>query len=1090
MQSFLESLKNIAKSKFSPPRIDHERLLNRPIHFEKLCQTNLLHKKALLLEAQAGQGKSTFAAQLLAYLNADFSWYQVGPEDEDPVFLLIAIAFSLRQKLPKLRSRMLDNLLTKSVVNPMEAPSCAELLTRELNKNLKTDFFLVLDDVYLLQQSPLSLALLGHLLTSVDQKFHLILLSRPSILPVLQFNLPAESITQLGNEDLALSHKEVAELFNDILQQPVTVETVQSLRNATEGWITGLLLLANTSLAENICARAEQLEYYRSDDKTAVLDYFVTEILSQVSPAVQRTLAKLALLPQICVPLAEHLDETGCIQRVLIELEQRNFFIRCIDQKKSTFVFHHLFQESLQRLLRSVYQPCQIKDIVNQIATWYQVNGQAEAALDFFLCGQNFDAAQQLLRQVGMTLHAEGRVLTLQAALGKVPEEIISTHPWLAYYRAVTLINSDPPATLPWLKRARAGFEQAADELGELLVLILTIYFHAAVDTNYRQGLLILNRADGLFMKLQDQLAPQQRIHAANLLLIGHSIFNAEFERADRFLHLGVEQASAHAHENLMAEAYMARCYRHLFAADLRSCRLDVERCWHLLHSPHVNAINKGALQVAFLNLLTFENDEQVYLRQKLRLKTLLGEEVVERSIFGAILRVWDIDWQLSQGHMAEARQATEQALDSDYTGAGPHLRSQYLQYHALLLALEGDKESALMAARESLALRSEVGGRFFEAVNAALIGGACALVGLSDMAQSLLAQGLSQSQEMGECYVRAALLAQRAALRLAGGAQQEADADIASLLHMMRQKQFVRFWGWTPGLLEPLLARAIQSGTQIEYARWLAATRLQSAILDDGSVIPLLKVHTLGRLEIRLRNQVVLQASDFTDAQRRLLAMLMVAPGAQMHQEEIQTLLWPESPPAKSRSSFDNLVSRLRKVLDQALNGSLVKNYLKLQKGLLRLDHCWFDFKAFEDKARAASTHARKNETWQADNAFVGAFHLWQGNFMPGVPLSDTAELKRHDLSLLYQESALIWCQILAQKEQFSEAVSIADRALQQNPTNEALVRTLYDLHAQSGDGTQTRKTLDRYAAALKRDGFSSKECERFLDAFWSHPV
>lgn len=1090
MHSLLDSLKNIAQSKFSPPRIDHERLLHRPIHFEKLCQRKLIHKKALLLEAQAGQGKSTFAAQLLAHLKTDFSWYQVGPEDEDPVFLLIAIALSLRQKLPKLRSRMLDNLLTTGIATPREVTSCAERLIKELNKNLKTDFFLVLDDVYLLQQSPLSLTLLSQFLTTVDNKFHLILLSRTSILPVLQINLPAELIDRLGNEDLALCHKEVAELFSDVFHLPVTVETVQALHNTTEGWITGLMLLANTSLAENISTRVVQPEFYQSDDKASVLDYFMAEIISQVSPAMQQTLVKLALLPQISIPLAKHLDESGSIQSMLIELEQRNFFIRCIDPDKSTFVFHHLFQESLQRHLHKVYQPFQIKDIANQIALWYQVNDQPEAALDFFLRAQNFDAAQQVLRQVGMTLHAEGRVLTLQAALEKVPEEIIGTHPWMAYYRAITLISGDPPATLTWLKRARAGFERSTDELGELLVLILTIYFHAAVDFNFRQGLLILNRAEVLYMKLPEQLALPQRIHAANLLMIGHTIFNADFERATRFLHLGVEQASTKSLDNLMAEAYMARCYRHLFAADLRACRLDVERCWHLLHSSHVNTINKGALQIAFLNLLTYESDEHIYQQQKSWLKALLGEERVERGTWGAILRILDIDWDLSQGRMAEARDATEQALDSDYNEAGPHLRSQFLQYHSLLLAYAGKRDSALQAAQESMVLRNEIGGRFFEAINAAIVGGAFVHVNCPEMAQSILSQGLSKSQEMGEYYIRAALLAQRATLYLKQGDEQKADDDIALMLQIMQQKHYVRFWGGTPGLLETLLGRAVRSGTRVDFVRRLAATRLESAVLDDGSVIPLLKIHTLGRLEIQFKNQIILRAEDFTDSQRRLLAMLVVAPGSQMHQEEIQSILWPEASPSRSRSCFDNLVSRLRKLMEQALKGAPVKNYLKLQKGILRLDHCWVDFKAFEEKAKAAGAHVRKNELWEADNTFVGAFHLWQGNFMSGVPLSDTAELKRHDLSLLYQESALIWCRILAQKEQLSEAVSIADRALQQNPTHEALVRSLYDLHARSGDCVQARKTLNRYVEALKRDGFSPKECERLLDAFWSHPL
>lgn len=1084
MQNFIN---NISLSKISPPSIDQTSFLNRKRHFDNLNQNGVRRKKALLIQAQAGQGKSTFAAQLLDYLCVDFSWYQLGLEDEDPVFLLSAILAAIQIELPKFHPRVLENQLTHGVVGTSEVPSCTELLLGELNRSLTKDFFLVLDDVYLLSHSPVSLALLSQLLGSKVDKFHLLLISRSPIMSLLNINLPVEEVLVIGNEDLALSQCEIAELFNDVLQRPVTISTVHSLSNATEGWMTGLLLLANT---ESMITGPERLKPFQAENKDAVFDYFIAKILSQLPNELQRTLDKLSLLSEIPILLAEKLAEGREIQSTLEDMESRNLFIRKTDKENPTYVFHHLFQDCLRRNLETKYHPSEIRDLFYQIAIWYRDNGQNEAALIFFLQGRNYDEAQLVLKQVGMTLHAEGRIVTLQSALACIPAEKLSEYPWLAYYHAVTLINTDPPATLPWLKIARSGFTRTGDDLGELLTLILTIYFHAAVDTGYNQGLLILDRADHLFNGMFNRLAPQHQTHAANLLLIGHAIFNAELEKGRRYVNLGVAHAKNLGHENLMAEAYMARCYFHLFAADLRSCRLDVESSWQLLQSPNVNSINKGALQVAFLNMLTLEQDLSAYRRQKAFLNKLLGEEVVYRSIFGAIIRVWDIDWEFSRGHWEEAGQIIQFALDADFTGAGPHLRSQYLQYHALLLAKEGKTDSAVRAAEESLALRNLVGGRFFEAVNAAMIGGVYALLGKPEQAQDLWTQGLEKSQAIGEFHVRAAILAQRATLSLTMNDLETADKDISSLLAILRHNQYVRFWGWSPEMMQRLMVKAVQSGIESNFARDLALQQLDCAILDDGAIIPLLQVHTLGRFEIIYRNCKILRASDFSDTQRKLLASLLVAPDCQMHQEEIQTVLWPDSSPTKSRSSFDNLLSRLRKVFETALNGFPVKNYLKLQNGILRLDNCRIDFKIFEEKSLAAIAHVRKKECWQADNAFASAFQLWQGTFMSSVPLCENAEIKRCNLSLLYLENALKWCNILIQKGEESEAIMVADQALYLHPTNDTLVRVLYNLHAQSGDRLQTRKTLDRYIDALRQDGFSSKECERFLDAFWSLPV
>ena len=69
----------ISSNKFYPPQIDPARHLVRTRLLDDLLSAEP-PPKLILIEAQAGQGKSTLAAQYLSRLDCHSAWYQIGPE--------------------------------------------------------------------------------------------------------------------------------------------------------------------------------------------------------------------------------------------------------------------------------------------------------------------------------------------------------------------------------------------------------------------------------------------------------------------------------------------------------------------------------------------------------------------------------------------------------------------------------------------------------------------------------------------------------------------------------------------------------------------------------------------------------------------------------------------------------------------------------------------------------------------------------------------------------------------------------------------------------------------------------------------------
>jgi LuxR family maltose regulon positive regulatory protein len=1042
--------------------------------------------KALLIEAQAGQGKTTLALEMLSGIKAGYAWCQLSSEHGDPVQFLAAMHHLFKDALSGFSSPLVETMLANGEIDALGANDALDRLLHSLQQHLQQDFHLVLDDVYLLDEFPYSLALINRLLIAAPARLKLVLISRTPILVQLQSDCLPELVLLIDTADLALNRSETAALFNNVLNLPIATGAVHSLHQATEGWIMGMMLVASKAEAAGMVVNNEALSAILAHGREGIPDYFIAEVLSKFPPALRRTLAKLALLQEIPLALAQQLSEVEAVEAVLRDLQHRNFFIRTVDSQQSIFIFHHLFQDCLRKLLEADFSSTEIELVQVEIADWYLSQKEYEKALNFYLRGHDYPAAQKVLQQVGMTLYAQNRIISLQSALSRAPEKILSDYPWLAYYRGIVAVNIDPPSALPLFELALDGFAASSDELGELMALVQVVKYHASVDGRHNLGYPLLERATSLYARLSEQLAPSLRINAANIFLLAFTLFNTELEKADNYLALGLKLAQEAGLENLEAEARMCRCYRHLFAGDLRACRREAEDSKALLKSPKVSPINKGLLQLAFVNMLEFEGDFPSYLHHQAVLRELLGAEIIDRSVMGAFLRLWDIDMELGLGNNAAARENIETAIAGGFAGANAHLRSQYLNYYAYLLALSDQTEQALAAAEESIVLREEAGGRYFEVITGTIVGATCALLGLSEKALGYFEWGLAKSQAIGEHFHRTSLYAHRADLHLDSGDVTSAHEDLRAMLYNLRQQGFSYFYFSSPRLMMRLLTEAVCSGIEVDYARKLAAERYEKAILTDGSLVPLLKIHTLGRFEVELNGRVVLRAQDLAASQRQLLGLLLTAPNQQLFQEDIQTTLWPDNTPAQSRSSFDNVVSRLRKTLQESFDDYSAKDYLVLQKSVLYLKHCRIDSVDFAATVKQGLGHARRKEFWQADNVFRKAMQLWQGEFMPGVALSEVAEYVRHDLLLLYLESAQKWCEILDDAGRDSDAIALCYEALRYEPTSQVLNRLLYNLHVNAGDNVQARKVLARYEEALQNNGFSSPETADILDEFW----
>lgn len=1067
----------IPANKFYPPGIDASWSLFRQGLVEDILLKNGLNKQAIVVEAQAGQGKTTLIVQFLSRIDMPYAWYQVGQEDSDPILLLNTLMVCIEGVLPEFSSPLVQRIITAGEVSAVNLPKLVNLLLADLNTCLTDDFYIVFDDLHLLQGHEASLSLLNCFFETAPPKIRFILSSREPIVPDgRRLKYRNHNLLRLNNDDLAMNEGEVDELYKKILKAPVSLHTISTIHRATNGWAMGIILLGHhlaTHPAEiDLKARISTL----TKDKNALSNYFREEIFALLTKDLHRPLLILSLLDEIPVDLAEHLTGNNDIGAELLHLVERNYFVRHLDQTNRLFGFHHLFQFFLRNRATQEFSPEFIKTIFQEAAAYSLEQERPAQALRYYLYAEDFKAMENILAEEGMTFLAQNQTATLAAILEKVPNEILEKLGWFALYAVLANMDSEPQKALPLLGKALTAFSRQQDKTGELLSLVHLISIHITTTGYCKEGVAFLEKAEEIFFEVADSLSVYETIIITRSLAMGFCIFLADIDKASKFSTLALRLANENKIVNFQAALLMVKGYEQIFAGKTASTFMYLEQAAPYIHNPEVGTFNKLAIRMMLFNFMFHNGDFNNYFKQKKQLVAALGNKIVSQSIAGPFFFIWEIDIALNQGRTDDALKLTEQVLTREENDLSPLMLSQALHFKSFILALNQQKNEALQAAEESIKLRNLAGGKYFITLNKIIVGLTHAHCGLYDKGLSLLTEGILEARQLPTEYLEACGSIHRAFVHLQVGNHEEACEDIKTGLRLMRQNLYLHFWAWTPSAMQAVLELAIRQGIEPDYARKLAAERLKMALPDHCRAIPLLNIRTFGGLRLLLNDETVIATEDLTPAQRVFICLLVSSPGLKISKEQVQLVLWPESSQEKAGINFDTMLSRLRKTIAERIKPHSVKNYINLKKGILCLDNCRIDAIEFIQNIEQGLRHDHLQEYWQAGNKFFLAHLLWQGAFVSEVTGEEQIRGFRAQLSDHLLQLTLKWCQILAESDGIQDAIAVAGKALGYEPTNDRLVRLLFNLHRNS-PVIQARQVLKQFATALQYEDYPVEE-------------
>jgi LuxR family maltose regulon positive regulatory protein len=417
-----------------PMTKDHlrrERLLDR---LEKNRQRPLT-----LVSAPAGYGKSTLLSCWLESCDVPSAWISLDNNDNDLRVFLAYLLAAVQTQFPAAGQKT-GALLNSSKLPPLSV--MAHSLINELDQ-IDRSFLLVLDDYHVISDQAAQ-GLIAELLQHPPGPLHLVLSSRVDpMLPLARFRARGQ-MTEIRARDLRFSREETKIFLDLLMGVPVDGNTAAVLEQKNEGWVTGL------RLSGLFLRRRPDLNRVMENLPTEpryVLDYLLSEVLSNQSEEIREYLLATAILDRFCATLCDAVcvPESRTLackmggQQFIEWLEKSDLFVIPLDEQGRWFRYHHLFQKLLQHQLKHRFDTDEIGALQRLASRWFAENNLIDEALQYALAAGDVSAAVELVEQNRHAPLNEDKWYVLEKWLAQLPDDIVQQRPALLMAKAWVL---------------------------------------------------------------------------------------------------------------------------------------------------------------------------------------------------------------------------------------------------------------------------------------------------------------------------------------------------------------------------------------------------------------------------------------------------------------------------------------------------------------------------------------------------------------------------------------------------------------------------------------------------------------------------
>jgi LuxR family transcriptional regulator, maltose regulon positive regulatory protein len=424
-----------------------------------------IQHKLLLVAAGAGYGKTSLLIDYAYDTDLPVCWFSLDAHDAQVAIFVEYLVAAIRERFPQFGGPVLQALAAHEG-DEFDVEPLVRLLIREIEEQIHEYFVLILDDYHNILDSEGVNALLDGLLLYLPEQCHIILATRgiPRRLTLSRLAAQRQVVGQSAHE-LAFTHEEIRVLLATLGLGDLDEASVERLAERSEGWVTGIILAAQTDPG----ATRELVRL--SGASGGVFDYMAEEVLSRQRQAVQDFALRSAVCAEMSPPLCDALLGIETSAQLLRELSEQNLFTATLDHEGNWYQYHQLFREFLlARLERET--PQEYRQLRLRLAELMAGRGRWGQAIDSYIAAGAFADAARGIELLAQETFERGEWDRLQGWIDALPPATLDAHPRLLLYRGK--LHAERGELIPAMalcQRSEEAFAQRGDEVGAVRAL-------------------------------------------------------------------------------------------------------------------------------------------------------------------------------------------------------------------------------------------------------------------------------------------------------------------------------------------------------------------------------------------------------------------------------------------------------------------------------------------------------------------------------------------------------------------------------------------------------------------------------------------
>ncbi len=390
-------------------------------------------KKLTVVVAGAGYGKSTIVSQVTEKANQPTVWYRVDLLDKDVSVFMTYLISGIQKYYPRF-GQSIQNHIT-DLVSGFKRQSILLELLGEMESHLTEGLIVVIDDYYFIQECVEIAESIGFILERLPDSVHFVFISRTEPNLNLSRLRSLNNVIDINKEDLEFTREETSVLLQGLLGFQLSEIQISTLMEKTDGWAVGLILfyhMIKNADRHDIDLVLRQFE----GGQKSLYRYFDENILIPQTDHIRDFMFKTAILSRLEPEFCNTFLNINNSAHILEYLEENHLFTSSYKENSQCYRYHYLLSDFLREKLKRQYRQTESKALHLSAARLYEKNQQYEDALNFYLEGEDIEAACRISERMEEKLFFMGRISFMFQFLEKIPQHRINQDARLLYLKS------------------------------------------------------------------------------------------------------------------------------------------------------------------------------------------------------------------------------------------------------------------------------------------------------------------------------------------------------------------------------------------------------------------------------------------------------------------------------------------------------------------------------------------------------------------------------------------------------------------------------------------------------------------------------